>query len=176
MFINALRYSAIVDIQRVDGLNIPGAVALGGKVFRFYGTAAKTVKLIAKRIWGLCQVIDAPKLYAWPSFMISKVSQPRLKGFRFPRSIISCAVWAYHRFALSLRDVEDLLTERGVIVSYESIRVWCQRVGRQIAAKIHHNRQVPADKWHLDEVVIQFVGENIGFGERSTPTETCWRS
>ena len=55
--------------------------------------------------------------------MISKVSQPRLKGFRFPRSIISYAVWAYHRFALSLRDVEDLLAERGVIVSYESIRV-----------------------------------------------------
>ena len=49
--------------------------------------------------------------------MISQVSQPRLKGFRFPRPIISYAVWAYHRFALSLRDVEDLLAERGVIVS-----------------------------------------------------------
>jgi putative transposase len=49
--------------------------------------------------------------------MIGKVSQLRLKGFRFPRSVISYAVWAYHRFALRLRDVEDLLAERGVIVS-----------------------------------------------------------
>ncbi|KKK89908.1 hypothetical protein LCGC14_2728360, partial [marine sediment metagenome] len=50
--------------------------------------------------------------------MISQTFQPRLKGYRFPRSIISYAVWAYHRFALSLRDVEDLLAERGVTVSY----------------------------------------------------------
>ncbi len=86
--------------------------------------------------------------------MISRVSSFRLKGFRFPRSIISYAVWAYHRFALSLRDVEDLLAKRGVIVSYESIRVWCQRFGTQIAAKIRRNRPAPADKWHLDEDVV----------------------
>ena len=55
--------------------------------------------------------------------MVSQVSQLRLKGFRLPRPIISYAVWAYPRFALCLRDVEDLLAERGVIVSYESIRV-----------------------------------------------------
>ncbi len=91
--------------------------------------------------------------------MISQVSQPRLKGFRFPRSIISYAVWAYHRFALSLRDVEDLLAERGVIVSYESIRVWCQRFGVQIAVRIRRDRRAPADKWHLDEVVISIRGQ-----------------
>ena len=54
--------------------------------------------------------------------MISQFSQPGLKGFRFPRSIISYAIWAYHRFGLSFRDVEDLSAERGVIVSYESTR------------------------------------------------------
>lgn len=91
--------------------------------------------------------------------MISQVSSPRLKGFRFPRSIISYAVWAYHRYALSLRDVEDLLAERGVIVSYESIRVWCQRFGTQLAAKIRRDRPAPADKWHLDEVVIMIRGQ-----------------
>ncbi len=90
--------------------------------------------------------------------MISQVSQPRLKGFRFPRSIISYAIWAYHRFGLSLRDVEDLLAERGVIVSYESIWAWCQRFGTQIAAKIRRDRPVHADKWHLDEVVISMRG------------------
>ncbi len=91
--------------------------------------------------------------------MISQVSQSRLKSFRFPRSIISYAVWAYHRFALSLRDVEDLLAERGVIVSYESIRVWRQRFGTQIAARIRRDRPAPADKWHLDEVVISIRGQ-----------------
>ncbi|MFT5364609.1 MAG: hypothetical protein ACI9VX_002244 [Dinoroseobacter sp.] len=91
--------------------------------------------------------------------MISQVSSPRLKGFRFPRSIISYAVWAYHRFALSLRDVEDLLAERGVIVSYESIRAWCQRFGTQLAVKIRRDRPAPPDKWHLDEVVIMIRGQ-----------------
>lgn len=53
--------------------------------------------------------------------MIDPTSLPRLKGFRFPREIISYAVWAYHRFALSTDDVEDLLAERGVVVSREAI-------------------------------------------------------
>lgn len=54
---------------------------------------------------------------------------PRLKGFRFAREIIAYAVWAYHRFALSTADVEDLLAERGVIVSREAIRLWVNRFG-----------------------------------------------
>jgi len=52
-----------------------------------------------------------------------------LKGFRFPREIIAYAVWAYHRFAMSTADVEDLLAERGVIVSREAIRLWVNRFG-----------------------------------------------
>ena len=58
---------------------------------------------------------------------------PRLKGFRFAREIIAYAVWAYHRFALSTADVEDLLAERGVIVSREAIRLWVNRFGRHFA-------------------------------------------
>jgi putative transposase len=77
-----------------------------------------------------------------------------LKGHRFPRSIILYAVWIYHHFALSLRDVEDLLAERGIIVSYETIRIWCRRFGPQVAAQIRRDRPAAADKWHLDEVVI----------------------
>ena len=90
--------------------------------------------------------------------MINQVSQPRLKGFQFTRSIISYAIWAYHRFGLSLRDVEDLFAERGVIASYESIRAWCQRFATQIVAKIRRNRPTPADRWHLYEVVISIRG------------------
>lgn len=83
---------------------------------------------------------------------------PRLKGFRFPREIIAYAVWAYHRFALSTADVEDLLAERGVIVSRESIRLWVNRFGRHFAECIRRDRPKAADKWHLDEVVITING------------------
>jgi putative transposase len=83
----------------------------------------------------------------------------RIKGFRFPKSVIGYAVWAYHRFSLSLRDVEDLLAERGVTVSYETIRDWVNRFGRQFAARIRRDRPAPADKWHLDELVIRVKGK-----------------
>lgn len=91
--------------------------------------------------------------------MNSQVSNSRLKGYRFPRSVISYTVWAYHRFALSLRNVEDLLAERGIIVSYETIRSWCRRFGPQVTAQIRSDRPAPADKWHLYEVVTQARGK-----------------
>ena len=69
-----------------------------------------------------------------------------LKGFRFPRSVIGYAVWAYHRFAMRLRDVEDLLASRGIRVSYETIRDWVARFGSQIAAEIRKVRPKRADK------------------------------
>ena len=84
---------------------------------------------------------------------------PRLKGFRFPRETIAYAVWAYHRFALSTADVEDLLAERGVIVSREAIRLWVNRFGRHFADCIKRERPSCADKWHLDEVVVMINGE-----------------
>lgn len=90
--------------------------------------------------------------------MISNTETPSLKGYRFPRSVITYAVWVYHRFALSLRDVEDLLAERGVVVSYETIRSWCRRFGSQFAACIRRDRPSAADKWHLDEMVISIRG------------------
>lgn len=59
--------------------------------------------------------------------MLNLSDLSRIKGFRFPRAVIGYAVWAYHRFALSLRDVEDLLAARGVCVSYETVRDWVAR-------------------------------------------------
>jgi putative transposase len=82
----------------------------------------------------------------------------RLKAFRHPREIIAYAVWAYHRFALSTADVEDLLAERGVIVSRETIRLWVNRFGAHFANCIRRDRPSAADKWHLDEVVIPMNG------------------
>ena len=86
---------------------------------------------------------------------------PRVKGFRFPRDIIAYAVWAYHRVALSCAAVEGLLAERGVIVSRETVRNWVTRFGRFFAACIKRDRPRPADKWHLDEVVVQIGGETF---------------
>ncbi len=84
---------------------------------------------------------------------------PRLKGFRFPREIIAYAVWAYHRFALSTADVEDLLAARGVMVSREAVRQWVNRFGRHFADCIRRERRRPNDKWHMDEVVIMIRGK-----------------
>ena len=65
--------------------------------------------------------------------MAKPASLPRLKGFRFPREIIAYAVWAYHRFAMSAADVEDLLAERGVTVTRETVRLWVNRFGQHSA-------------------------------------------
>ena len=85
-------------------------------------------------------------------------TMPRLKGYRFPREVIAYAVWAYHRFALSTADAEDLLAARGVVVSRETIRKWVNRFGAHFAGCIRRDRPDAVDKWHLDEVVIPING------------------
>ena len=72
-------------------------------------------------------------------------------GYRFPSAIISYAVHGYHRFNLSLRDIEELLLERGVTVTYESVRHWCDRFGVQFAHCAKAMRRRPGSTWHLDE-------------------------
>jgi putative transposase len=80
-------------------------------------------------------------------------------GYRFPAEVIRHAVWLYHIFSLSFRDVELLLAERGVVVSYESIRRWCLRFGRDFAAGLRKRRSKPGDTWHMDEVYLKINGE-----------------
>ncbi len=75
-------------------------------------------------------------------------------GHRFPAEIISHAVWLYHVFSLSLRDVELILAERGIAVTHESIRQWGLKFGGDFAAKLRQRRPRPGDTWHLDEVLI----------------------
>src|SRR5271165_572051 len=77
---------------------------------------------------------------------------------RFPAEIISHAVWLYHVFSLSLRDVELLLAERGVVVSYETVRRWCKKFGQSFANRLRRRRPRPGDKWHMDEVFIRIQG------------------
>jgi len=90
--------------------------------------------------------------------MKTPASMPRLEGFRFPREIVSYAVWAYHRFALGTADVEDLLAERGVLITREMIWLWVNRFGSHFAKCICRERPTVADKWHLDDVFIPING------------------
>jgi putative transposase len=78
---------------------------------------------------------------------------------RFPAAIIAHAVWLYHAFTLSFRDVELLLAERGIIVSYESVRRWCLKFAQRFANGLRRRRPQPGDTWHLDEVFIRIRGK-----------------
>ncbi len=86
-------------------------------------------------------------------------SQPSYRGYRFPPEIISHGIWLYHRFTLSLRDIEDLLAERNVIVSYESIRQWCATFGLDYARCLRKRRGAGGDRWFLDEVTVSIQGK-----------------
>src|ERR1700720_575373 len=77
---------------------------------------------------------------------------------RFSAEIISHAVWLYHVFSLSLRDVELLLAERGIVVSYETVRRWCRKFGQSFANRLRRRRPRPGDKWYVDEVFIRIQG------------------
>lgn len=80
---------------------------------------------------------------------------------RFSPSIIQRAVWLYFRFPLSFRDVEEMLAERGIDVSYETIRRWILKFGPAIAAKIKSRRVQPSGTWHLDEVFVRIRGKRV---------------
>ncbi len=87
------------------------------------------------------------------------VGAPSYKGFRFPSEIISHCVWLCHRFPLSFREVEEMMLERGVVVSHETIRQWCYKFGQTYANELRRRRPRPGDKWHLDEVFIKINGK-----------------
>jgi len=77
---------------------------------------------------------------------------------RFPSEIISHCVWLYFRFALSFRDVEEILAVRGVSLSYETVREWCLKFGQTYANGLRHKSPRPGDQWHLDEVFLKING------------------
>jgi putative transposase len=81
------------------------------------------------------------------------------KRHRFPAEIISQCVWRYHRFGLRLRDVQDLLAERGLAVTYETIHPWGRKVGPASALALRRRRPRPGDKWHVDEVPLKINGQ-----------------
>ncbi len=84
---------------------------------------------------------------------------PNYQGYRFPPEIISHAVWLYHRFCLSFRDAEDLLAQRGITVTYETIRHWCQTFGPDYARRLRRQRGRMGDTWYLDELFVTIQGQ-----------------
>src|ERR1700724_1866496 len=85
---------------------------------------------------------------------------PDDKGFRFPPEIMSHAVWLYFRFSLSFRDVEELLAQRGIVVTYETVRQWCLKFGQTYANELRRRRRPRCgDKCHMDEVFLTIRGE-----------------
>jgi putative transposase len=81
------------------------------------------------------------------------------KGHRFPPEIISHCVWLYSRFSLSYRDIEEIMAERGVKLTYEPVRKWCLKFGQRYANALHRCHPQPGDKWYLDEVFLTIHGQ-----------------
>jgi hypothetical protein len=81
------------------------------------------------------------------------------KRHRFPTEIIGYAIWLYFRFPLSLRLVEEMLFERGILVSYETVRRWALKFGQEFARRLKRKRPSRGDIWHLDEVVVSIAGK-----------------
>jgi putative transposase len=87
------------------------------------------------------------------------MTPPSFKRHRFPPTIIRHCVWLYARFTLFYRDIEEMLAERGVDVSYETVRRWLLKFGPAIAANLGRSRPRPSDHWHLDEMVVKINGK-----------------
>ncbi|MFH9043571.1 IS6 family transposase [Streptomyces sp. NPDC017966] len=84
---------------------------------------------------------------------------PSYKGHRYPVEVISHCVWLYSRFPLSFREVEELMLEHGIVVSYGTVRRWCAKFGQRYAGALRRRQPRPGDTWHLDEVFIKINGE-----------------
>lgn len=86
-------------------------------------------------------------------------SKPLYHRRRFPAEIISHCVWLYFRFCLSYRDVEEIMAERGIVVTYEIIRDWSHKFGGTYAKRLRSLTPRPGDRWHLDEVYLSINGK-----------------
>ena len=96
---------------------------------------------------------------------------------RFPPVVIQHAVWVYLRFTRSYRDVEDLPAERGLDISYETVRSWVLKFGPVIARRLTRRRPRPSDRWHLDEMVVRIAGKRMYLWravDHEARSSTCW--
>jgi putative transposase len=87
-----------------------------------------------------------------------KTSESRYRRHRFPIEVVEQCIWLYFRFALSYRNIEEMMATRGVPVTYETVREWCQKFGSVYSARLRKKRVRLGAKWHLDEVFIKMNG------------------
>src|SRR5438874_1753067 len=140
--------------------------SLGGTFLHWcYAPSGRTEFMVSTQ--GLCSVLGMPASGACQVRALAEAldgsascSMNRIsyRGYRFPPDIIQRAVWLYFRFTLSFRDVEDMLAERGIEVSYETIRQWVMRFGPAIARDLRSRRSRPHGQWHLDEMFVSIGG------------------
>ena len=89
------------------------------------------------------------------------MAQISYRRHRFPPEIIQHAIWLYVRFTLGYRDVEELLAERGLDISYETVRRWVLKFGPAVARRLRQRRPRSSNRWHLDEMVVRIAGRRI---------------
>ena len=107
-------------------------------------------------------IVTAVRACGHPGSSVAKgMTKISYSGYRFPPEIIQQAIWLYVRFTLSFRDVEDLLAERGIVVSYETVRRWVNHFGPKIAANLRKRRPKPHTNWHLDEGYLKIGGRLV---------------
>src|SRR5271154_2342793 len=109
--------------------------------------------------WG---IVTAVRACGRPGGSVAKgMMKISYNGYRFPPEIIQQAIWLYLRFTLSFLDVEDLLAERGIMVSYETVRRWVNHFGPKIASELRKRRSKPHAAWHLDEMYLKIAGRMV---------------
>jgi hypothetical protein len=166
------------DLTRVPGSTgraMGQVLHVSGRVLNRDGMPVPNAKL---DIWqGRCHGALGLRSGRWPNNRADEENQ--LRGIRFPPEIIHQAIWLYLRFTLSFRDVEDLLAERGLAVSYETVRRWVNHFGPMIAADLRKRRQKPHTTWHLDEVYLKIDGQMVYLWRPSmlrARFSMCWSS
>src|SRR5207253_7938400 len=111
--------------------------------------------------WSSWGVVRITNWSAREPAVASYMTDISYRGHRFPPIVIQHAVWLYLRFTLSYRDVEELLAERGLDVSYEAVRSWVLKFGPIIARRLRRSRPRPSNRWHLDEMVVRIAGKHM---------------
>src|ERR1700684_755772 len=106
-------------------------------------------------------VTPAAACWMWVGAVAEGMRKISYAGYRFPPEVIDQAIWLYLRFTLSFRDIEDLLAERGIAVSYETVRRWVNHFGPMVAANLRKRRPKPHATWHLDEVYLKIDGRMV---------------
>jgi hypothetical protein len=128
-------------------------------ISRFALAGLSGPRATARKSVGINCLTGIVKLRRYGQTRLMKFQTPSYRGYRFPPDIISHAVWLYYRFCLSFRDVEDLLSQRGITVSFETIQQWCLKFGAEYARALRRRQGRLGDIWHLDELFVNILGQ-----------------